>query len=44
LAGILGSIEQTFGRAPLYPSAQIRAAHLLYFVILVLTLLGDQAP
>ena len=33
LAGILGSIEQTFGGTPLYPSAQIRAAHLLYFVI-----------
>ncbi len=33
LAGILGSIEQTFGGVPLYPSAQIRAAHLLYFVI-----------
>jgi prophage maintenance system killer protein len=33
LAGILGAIEQTFGGAPLYPSAQARAAHLLYFVI-----------
>lgn len=33
LAGILGSLEQTFGGEPLYPSAQIRAAHLLYFVI-----------
>jgi prophage maintenance system killer protein len=33
LAGILGSIEQTFGGSPLYPSAQARAAHLLYFVI-----------
>ncbi len=33
LAGILGSIEQTFGGEPLYPSAQARAAHLLYFVI-----------
>ena len=33
LAGILGAVEQTFGGAPLYPSAQARAAHLLYFVI-----------
>jgi prophage maintenance system killer protein len=33
LAAILGSIEQTFGGQPLYPSAQSRAAHLLYFVI-----------
>ncbi len=33
LAGILGAIEQTFGGEPLYPSAQLRAAHLLYFVI-----------
>jgi prophage maintenance system killer protein len=33
LAGILGSIEQTFGGEPLYPSAQARAAHLLYFII-----------
>jgi prophage maintenance system killer protein len=33
LAGILGAIEQTFGGEPLYPSAQVRAAHLLYFVI-----------
>jgi prophage maintenance system killer protein len=33
LAGILGSIEQTFGGEPLYPSAQVRAAHLLYFII-----------
>ena len=33
LAGILGAIEQTFDGAPLYPSAQARAAHLLYFVI-----------
>jgi prophage maintenance system killer protein len=31
--GILGAIEQTFGGTPLYPSAQARAAHLLYFVI-----------
>jgi len=34
LAGILGSIEQTFDRAPLYPSAQIRAAHLLYYFVI----------
>ncbi len=33
LAGIVGAIEQTFGGQPLYPSAQARAAHLLYFVI-----------
>jgi prophage maintenance system killer protein len=33
LAGLLGAIEQTFGGEPLYPSAQARAAHLLYFVI-----------
>jgi len=33
LAGILGAIEQTFDGAPLYPTAQERAAHLLYFVI-----------
>jgi prophage maintenance system killer protein len=33
LAGILGAVEQTFGGTPLYPSAQARAAHLLYFVI-----------
>lgn len=33
LVGILGAIEQTFGGDPLYPSAQTRAAHLLYFVI-----------
>ena len=33
LAGNQGAIEQTFGGEPLYPSAQARAAHLLYFVI-----------
>jgi len=33
LAGILGAIEQTFGGTPLYPSAQARAAPLVYFVI-----------
>lgn len=33
LAGILGSIEQTFGGKPLYPSIEEKAAHLLYFVI-----------
>jgi len=33
LAGILGAVEQTFGGEPLYPTAQTRAAHLLYFVI-----------
>ena len=30
---ILGAVEQTFGGEPLYPSAQARAAHLLYFLI-----------
>jgi prophage maintenance system killer protein len=33
LAAILGNVEQTFGGLPLYPSAQARAAHLLYFLI-----------
>ena len=33
LPAILGNIEQTFGGEPLYPTAQARAAHLLYFVI-----------
>jgi len=33
LAGILGALDQTFDGQPLYPSAQARAAHLLYFVI-----------
>ena len=33
LAAILGGIEQTFDGRLLYPSAQSRAAHLLYFVI-----------
>lgn len=33
LDGILGSIEQTFGGEPLYPSVESRAAHLLYFII-----------
>jgi prophage maintenance system killer protein len=33
LARILASIEQTFDGEPLYPSAQSRAAHLLYFLI-----------
>jgi prophage maintenance system killer protein len=33
LAAILGNVEQTFGGVPLYPSAQARAAHLLYFLI-----------
>jgi len=33
LAGILGAVEQTFDGIPLYPSAQARAAHLLYFTI-----------
>ena len=33
LAGILGSIEQTFDGQPLYTSIEEKAAHLLYFVI-----------
>jgi prophage maintenance system killer protein len=33
LVGILGNIEQTFDGVALYPSAEERAAHLLYFVI-----------
>jgi len=33
LAGILGAIGQTFNGEPLYPNVQVRAAHLLYFVI-----------
>jgi len=33
LAAILGAIEQTYGGEPLYASVQLRAAHLLYFVI-----------
>jgi len=33
LAGILGTIEQTFDGETLYPSTQARAAHLLYFII-----------
>lgn len=33
LHGILGAIEQTFAGEALYPTAQARAAHLLYFVI-----------
>jgi len=33
LAGIVATIEQTFGGEPLYPSVETRAAHLLYFVI-----------
>jgi prophage maintenance system killer protein len=33
LKGILGSIEQTFGGADLYPSVEEKAANLLYFII-----------
>ncbi len=33
LAGILGSIEQTFGSEFLYSSIEEKAAHLLYFII-----------
>lgn len=33
LAGILVNLEQTFGGEPLYPSVEIRAVNLLYFLI-----------
>jgi prophage maintenance system killer protein len=33
MGGILGAIEQTFDGQPLYPTVQVRAAHLLYFTI-----------
>jgi prophage maintenance system killer protein len=33
LTGILDGLAQTFDGQPLYPNAQLRAAHLLYFVI-----------
>lgn len=33
LKGILGNIEQTFGKIPLYKSIEEKAAHLLYFII-----------
>ena len=33
LLGILGNINQTFGGEELYPSAEEKAAHLLYFII-----------
>jgi prophage maintenance system killer protein len=33
LGTILAAIEQTFDGEPLYPTVQVRAAHLLYFVI-----------
>jgi prophage maintenance system killer protein len=33
LAGILGAVEQTFDGSPIYASAQVRAANLLYFVV-----------
>ncbi len=33
LAGILGSILQTFDKKELYPSIEEKAAHLLYFII-----------
>ncbi len=32
-ARILRAIEQTFDGQPLYPSVEVRAAHLLYFII-----------
>lgn len=33
LKGILGNINQTFGKKELYPSIEEKAAHLLYFII-----------
>ncbi len=33
LQGVLGNINQTFGGEELYPSAEEKAAHLLYFII-----------
>lgn len=33
LHGVLGNINQTFGGDELYPSAEEKAAHLLYFII-----------
>ncbi len=33
LAGILGAIRQTFGGQDLYPTIEVKAAHLLYFII-----------
>ncbi|MDZ7642281.1 MAG: Fic family protein [Desulfurivibrio sp.] len=33
LAGIIGALQQTFGGQELYPSAEEKAAHLLYFII-----------
>jgi len=32
-AAIIGNIEQTFGGNPLYSTVEIRAAHLLYFIV-----------
>ena len=33
LEGILANVEQSFGGQPLYPTAEVRAANLLYFLI-----------
>ncbi|MEI6288611.1 MAG: RhuM family protein [bacterium] len=33
LSAIVGAINQTFGRKPLYPSIEHKAAHLLYFMV-----------
>ena len=33
MRGILGTIEQTFGGAELYPGIEDKAAHLFYFII-----------
>lgn len=33
IKGIVGNVMQSFGGAPLYPTAEEKAAHLLYFVI-----------
>ena len=33
LKGVLGNLNHSFGGSPVYPSAEMRAAHLLYFII-----------
>jgi Virulence protein len=33
ITGIVGSVMQTFGGKPLYPSIEEKAAHLLYFMV-----------
>lgn len=33
VAGIVGNVMQSFGGAPLYPTVEEKAAHLLYFIV-----------